>query len=81
MLSPCRLILPRQPIREAVQDAGGGHLGGLDGVGVDVGGSAGLGVAQVVGDSYISCNGASSQDICAGCDSIQPPVQQPEPEA
>lgn len=40
-----------------------------------------FGAVATVGDSYISCNGASSQDICAGCDSIQPPVQQPEPEA
>lgn len=31
-----------------------------------------FGAVATVGDSYISCNGASSQDICAGCDSIQP---------
>ena len=41
-----------------------------------------FGAVATVGDSYISCNGASSQDICAGCDSIQPlpPVTQPEPD-
>lgn len=44
--------LPRHPVREAVQDGCGLDLGGLDDVGVDVGGGAGLGVAEVVGDHH-----------------------------
>ena len=36
-----------------------------------------FGAVATVGDSYISCNGASGQDICAGCESV-PPVVTPD---
>lgn len=33
-----------------------------------------FGAVASVGDSYISCNGASDQDICTGCGEVVPPV-------
>lgn len=33
-----------------------------------------FGAVASVGDSYISCNGASDQDICIGCGEVAPPV-------
>ncbi|MGI5894160.1 MAG: hypothetical protein ACOX6P_06150 [Candidatus Merdivicinus sp.] len=37
-----------------------------------------FGAVASVGDTFVSCNNASAEDICTGCGQITPPVTEPE---